>query len=122
MKSRVSLNIDFFHTFIPNDFFYGLKTFVSMFFDILSPEVNDSISEKKQFFVIFPVTGTVALDFFDPIIRIISFFESQFQIFPVFTVEKFTVTKNSDFVFSKYNIRRPGKGFVIFAIPISFVP
>ena len=68
------------------------------------------------------VSGTVTFDFFDPIIRIISFFESQFQVFPVFAVEKFTITKNSDFIFSKYNIWRAGKGFVIFTVSVTFMP
>ena len=110
------------HFIVPDGFLYNLKTFVGMFFDILPPEMNDSVSEKKQFFVILPVTGTVTFNFFNPIIRIIPFFESHFQAFPVFTMEKFTVTKNSDFIFSKYNIWRSGKGFVIFTVPISFVP
>ena len=35
------------HFAVPNSFFYNLETLVSMFFDILSPEMNNSVSEKK---------------------------------------------------------------------------
>ena len=63
------------HFIVPDGFLYNLETFVGMFFDILSPEMNDSVSEEKQFFVVLPVTVTITFDFFDPIIGIMSFFK-----------------------------------------------
>ena len=63
------------HFSVPDSFLDNLETLVSMFFDILSPEMNDGVSEEKQFFVVLPVTVTITFDFFDPIIGIMSFFK-----------------------------------------------
>lgn len=65
---------------IPYGFFYCLKAFCGMFWDIFPPEMDDRVSEEKKFFIIFPAPGTVAFNFFDPIIGIFFFFQTYFYI------------------------------------------
>ena len=73
-------------------------------------------------FIIFTITITISLDFFDPKVWIFSLFKPKLENLPIFSVKKFTISKNSNFIFGKNNVRRTRESFIIFAIAITFVP
>ena len=72
--------------------------------------------------VIFIITVTISLNFFDPKVWIFPLFKPKLENLPILSVKKFTIAKNSNFIFGKNNVRRTREDFIIFAIAITFVP
>lgn len=50
------------------------------------------------------------------------FFKAKFENLPILSVKKFTIAKNSNFIFGKNNVRRTRESLIIFTIAITFVP
>lgn len=62
-------------------------------------------SDILQCFIFLLVSLDIPLNLLHPIIRIFAFFQTRFQLFPIFSVKELTVTKYRDMVFCQSNIR-----------------
>ena len=61
---------------IPDGFFNCLYALVGMFNDILSPKMDNSITEKQKLFIILIISITISFNLVDPKFWILSFFKT----------------------------------------------
>ena len=82
---------------VKNSFFYHTHTFICILFYIFPPKANHCPSHKQQFLINLIIPLTVSRNFRYPVFTVIPFFKPWFQNFPVFSVKKFSIAKNSNF-------------------------
>ena len=120
----------FFHTItfiifnfqVKNSFFYHTHTFICILFYIFPPKANHCPSHKQQFLINLIIPLTVSRNFRYPVFTVIPFFKPWFQNFPVFSVKKFSIAKNSNFILCQNNIWLSWKILIVLSIPVPFIP
>ena len=108
------------NTLLDAKLIYHTDTVIQFLFDLFLPKVYRDPPNLFKQDIVSPVSRDIFFDFLYPILTI--GFEFEFPVFPIVPMPKLTIDKNSNPIFGSYYVRRPRKGFVVFAISVSFMP